>query len=280
MMSQRLARGMAYSTWDLIRMPDAFPAWVARLEERHLANLTVPEVARGLRALSSAYVERRQTAIPASRVLDGAGKRAAFALYYGPLHFLAARHAMQEIASTAPNLMPHSPLPVLDLGCGTGAVGAAAATVTGAHIITGIDTHPWALDEARDTYASFGLSASLSRGSAVRFRIPRHPALIVAGYFVNELRHDERARLLPALVEAVRRGSHVMIVEPLARSAAPWWPEWVAALGPGRPDNREWKLTVDPPDIVRRLGKAAGLTPTMINIRTLVAGPISLTEDA
>jgi SAM-dependent methyltransferase len=253
-------------------MPDAFDAWVARLEERHLANLTLSEIARGLRALSSAYVERRQTAIPASRMLDGAGKRAAFALYYGPLHFLATRNAMLEIVSSAPNLMPHPPLAVLDLGCGTGAVGAAAAAVTGAHAITGIDTHPWALDEARDTYASFGLAASLSRGSAARFRVPRHPALIVAGYFVNELRNDERARLLPALVDAVRRGSHVMIVEPLARSATPWWPEWALALAPCRPDDREWKLTVDPPDIVRRLGKAAGLTPTSINFRTLTAG--------
>lgn len=263
-------------------MRDRFDTWVARLEARHLANLTLPEVARGLRALSSAYVERRQTAIPASRVLDGAGKRAAFALYYGPLHFLATEHALRAVLRSAQSLSgvppsraesdpSHPPLSILDLGCGTGAVGAAVAVVTGARAITGIDTHPWALGEARDTYASFGLSATLSRGSVVRFRVNR-PAFIVAGYVVNELGEDERARLLPALAGAIRRGSDLMIVEPLARSATPWWPEWTRALAPEAQDSREWKLTVDPPEIVRRLGDAAGLTPTTINIRTLIAG--------
>src|SRR5262245_58859924 len=35
------------------------PHWLAALETRHLANLRVSEVTRALRALSSAYVERR-----------------------------------------------------------------------------------------------------------------------------------------------------------------------------------------------------------------------------
>lgn len=254
-------------------MSDAFDTWVARLESRHLADLTLSEVARGLRALSSAYVERRQTAIPASRVLDGTGKRAAFALYYGPLHFLAVRHVLQSSFAgmeDEPGAQGLTPLPVVDLGCGTGAVGAAAAVTTGAHRITGIDTHPWALGEARDTYASFGLSATLSRGNAARFSPPRTPSFIVAGYVVNELRDDERERLLPALADAARRGSRVMIVEPLARSAVPWWSGWTEALTGW--ESREWKLTVVPPDIVTRLGKAAGLTPGTINIRTLTAG--------
>ena len=166
-------------------MPDAFDTWVARLEARHLANLTLPEAARGLRALSAAYVERRQTALPAARALDGAGKRAAFALYYAPLHFLAVRHALETMKAGG------TPLPVLDLGCGTGAVGAAAATVTGAGRVTGLDTHPWALDEARHTYADFDLSFTVSRGSAARFRVPRQAAFVVAGYVVNELTDEE-----------------------------------------------------------------------------------------
>ena len=36
-----------------------FDNWLRALEERHLADLTFPEVSRALRALSSAYVERR-----------------------------------------------------------------------------------------------------------------------------------------------------------------------------------------------------------------------------
>ena len=69
-------------------MEGRFPDWIAALEARHLANLRVPEVTRALRALSSAYVERRRR--PASSggarpnvlgALDSAGKRAAFALF-------------------------------------------------------------------------------------------------------------------------------------------------------------------------------------------------------
>lgn len=58
------------------------------LEQRHLADLRFSDVTRALRALSSAYVERRETALAGGAALDGAGKRAAFALYYGPIHFL------------------------------------------------------------------------------------------------------------------------------------------------------------------------------------------------
>ena len=61
--------------------------WLAALEDRHLAKLTASEVARALRALSSCYVERR-TKLTSGAALDSAGKRAACALFYGPLHFL------------------------------------------------------------------------------------------------------------------------------------------------------------------------------------------------
>src|SRR5213075_608111 len=65
-----------------------FDDWVAALEKRHLADLRVAEVTRALRALSSAYVERRHR-MARGGSLDSAGKRAAFALFYAPLHFLA-----------------------------------------------------------------------------------------------------------------------------------------------------------------------------------------------
>ena len=64
-----------------------FTQWISQLESRHFADLTFPEVSRSLRALSSAYVERR-TRLTEGAALAGAGKRAAFALFYGPLHFL------------------------------------------------------------------------------------------------------------------------------------------------------------------------------------------------
>ena len=92
-------------------------AFIEELEKRHLADLRFSEVTRALRALSSAYVERRESALADHRALDGAGKRAAFGLYYGPLHFLLVRHIVGEIAASI------SPGTVVDLGCGTGLMG-------------------------------------------------------------------------------------------------------------------------------------------------------------
>ena len=65
------------------------------IESRHLANLTRSEVARALRALSSCYVERR-TKLASGAALEGAGKRAAFALFYGPLHFATVDHIVRS----------------------------------------------------------------------------------------------------------------------------------------------------------------------------------------
>lgn len=247
--------------------------WMTWLEARHLADLQFAEVARALRALSSAYVERRQTAIPEGRVLDRAGKRAAFALYYGPLHFLAtcqvlaARHVRRE--SVTPPKM------VIDLGCGTGAAGVAAATVAGVRRIQGVDVHPWAVTEARATYARWGLEATVKRSRVTGFRLPDVPALIVAGYVANELAEPDRHALLAALTRAIRHGSTVLVLEPLSGRAAPWWPDWVAALAGVGAVADTWTLELDPPSLTRRLGIAAGLTPTQAKLRSLYAeGPI------
>src|SRR4051812_9651002 len=100
---------------------DIFADWLAALEARHLANLRVPEVTRALRALSSAYVERRHK-VAAGATLDSAGKRAAFALFYAPLHFIATQLVVRALEAGDP-----APASILDIGCGTGAAGAAWA---------------------------------------------------------------------------------------------------------------------------------------------------------
>jgi Methyltransferase domain len=165
-------------------MPVELDNWMTRLEARHLANLQFAEVSRALRALSSAYVERRETAIAAGRVTDTVGKRAAFALYYGPLHFVATQEVLAALS--VPRETPDLSRPVVDLGCGTGAVGAAVASWTGARRMHGIDVHPWALEEARATYACFGLNATVTRASVARVRRPSTPSCLVAGYVANE----------------------------------------------------------------------------------------------
>jgi predicted RNA methylase len=239
-----------------------FAVFLQRLEERHLADLRFSEVTRALRALSSAYVERRETALADHKALDGAGKRAAFAMYYGPIHFLLVQHIVRELGA-APERGT-----VVDLGCGTGVAGAAVATsVTPPLKVIGIDTHPWTLDEARFTYKAFGLSADVRRGHASRTRFPADTSFVVAAFVVNELKEPDRAVLLREFIRLKADTTRILIVEPISNRISPWWPEWVAALG-GRAD--EWKVRVDAPPLVKRLAKAAGLRPEVLTARSLL----------
>jgi SAM-dependent methyltransferase len=241
-----------------------FARWLADLEKRHLADLRFSDVARALRALSSAYVERRATGLAKHRDLDGVGKRAAFALYYGPLHFLLIQSILREVA---PKLSPGL---VLDLGCGTGAAGAAVASFTSPpSVVSAIDSHPWALDEARLTYGCFGLSADVRRGDVARVRVPRGGSLIVAGFVANELTDPARATLLESLRSAGKAGTGVLIVEPISLRVSPWWQSWqesFTTLG-GRAD--EWRFPIELPGIVKRLARATGLHPEKMTARSL-----------
>src|SRR5258708_21956405 len=124
-------------------------AWLAALEKRHLANLTRPELTRALRALSSCYVERREK-LTSGAALEGAGKRAAFALFYGPLHFLTVTAVVRA------RLAHEIPLDTIaDLGCGTGVAGAALAPAS-ARPASNAGPHrsTWAGQEANCTYAA------------------------------------------------------------------------------------------------------------------------------
>lgn len=236
------------------------------LETRHFADLKFSEVTRALRALSSAYVERRETALTEHRALDGRGKRAAFALYYGPIHFELIRAIAERLEQ------PKKPGLVIDLGCGTGVAGAAIAVATTPKSrVIGIDTHPWTLAEARFTYAALGLTSDVRRGHAARTRIPADATFVVGAFVVNELNEADRAALLHELEAAVARGTSVLIVEPISLRISPWWNEWVAAFAKmgGRAD--EWKLRVDLPPIVKRLAKSSSLRPDSLTARSLFA---------
>ena len=246
--------------------PDPIDRWMSELQTRHLANLRVSEVARALRALSSAYVERRGRAIAAGRELDGAGKRAAFALYYAPLHYLLIRHIVEALEIHVP-----ASGPVVDLGCGTGVAAAAAlssrqqlAGLPPARVLA-VDSHPWAVDEARHTYRAFGIDAVVKRGDVTRTRFPRDTSLVAAAFVVNELDDDARLELLPRLLEA----PHALVVEPISKRVSPWWPRWARAFqdAGGRAD--EWRAAIDPPPIVGQLGRAAGLTSDSVAGRSL-----------
>ena len=248
-------------------MDDLTARWLENLERRHLADLTTSEVARALRAVSSCYVERRSK-ITESGPLASAGKRAAFALFYGPLHFFAVRAVVREIPGALDD--------IIDLGCGTGAAGAAWALESGARRVTGFDRHPWALKEAVSTYRDFGLQATAHRrdiGSAaptprLAYRVSKSTGVLVA-YAANELTDANRAVLLADLLAARERGARVLVVEPIAKRALPWWPRWASAVldAGGRED--EWRFPAHLPATQRTLARAAGLDPRELTARSL-----------
>ena len=247
--------------------------WLTALEQRHFSDLTFQEVSRALRALSATYVERRDR-LAEGAALSGAGKRAAFAVFYGPLHYLLVREITKGLglkAEGAPrSALRSQPSALIDLGCGTGAAGAAWAEACDPRPeVIGVDTHPWALAEAAHTYRDFGLQARTVRGDAASFKWPRTRAMILAAFVVNELDGKSRDALLGRLVDRAAAGDRILIVEPLARSVARWWPEWERAFvaAGGRAD--EWRFQVELPALVAKLDRAAGLDHRELTGRSL-----------
>jgi SAM-dependent methyltransferase len=237
---------------------------MCRLEERHLANLRFSEVSRALRALSATYVERRRR-IGEGAALSGAGKRAAFALFYGPLHYLLIREIVRALPATMDDMVT-----IADLGCGSGTSGAAwAAACPRSPRVVGIDRHPWALGEAAQTYRAFGLPARTLRGDISTALLPEPPAAFLAAFSLNEMSEAGRTSTLERLVKRKRRGERLLIVEPLAGFVAPWWSRWrdVVVQAGGRADV--WRFRVELPAIVAKLDRAAGLDHRELSGRSL-----------
>jgi hypothetical protein len=99
--------------------------------------------------------------------------------------------------------------------------------------------------------------------------LPKSPALILAAFTVNELSDPGRAALLPRLLERASRGDRVLILEPVARSATPWWPKWQQAFASAGGRADEWRFRVDLPPLVTKLDRAAGLRHAELTGRTL-----------
>jgi len=242
--------------------------YFAALEARHLANLTRPELTRALRALSSCYVERRDK-LTAGAALEGAGKRAAFALFYGPLHFLTISHIVGEVPGA------DRVTAIYDIGCGTGVGGAAWGMACAAPpVISGIDRNGWAVGEANWTYRQFGVRGTAKIGDAVR-DFPRlapgreSPSALLLAYAVNEMPEPARAALLDKVSDAAAKGAALLIVEPIARKDRGWWPGWAARLAPLGVVEREWRFSAALPPTLRQIAKGAGLDPRELTARTL-----------
>ena len=240
-----------------------FNEWMGALEARHLSDLRVQEVTRALRALSAHYVTRRGEDV--QRSLDTRGKRAAFALYYAPLHFLATDLIVRALDAHTP-----APAAIVDIGCGTGAAGAAWALAGGGSPrITGLDRHPWAVDEARWTYRTLGVNARARQGDATRLPAFRAGSAFLAAYVMNELPDAERVALEAALIDAAGRGARVLIIEPISRSISPWWDATASRLASAGGRADEWRFPVELPPLLRLLDTAAGLDHRELTARSI-----------
>ena len=245
--------------------------WLVTLEARHMANLTRQEFTRAVRALSARYVERRSQ-LPERSPLDSAGKRAAFALFYAPVHLLTTREAIAHLGVRTDMSS------LVDLGCGTGVCSAAWALLHETPpFITGIDAHPWALDEARWNWRTLGLRGQATRGdlvAAARNLLKQSDAVlartgVIAGWSINELAKPERAQLLEAIDQLLGRGVTLVILEPLARGVTPWWDEWVERLAPRGIVSGDVKTDTDLPAPLDSFSDAAGFRQKGLGARCL-----------
>lgn len=238
--------------------------WIERIHARYGETLTIPEIRKGVVALSQIYVEERRR-IDRGAVFDGAGKRAAFACYYSPLHFLLVRDLIPALGA---DRVPARR--IFDLGCGLAVAGAAWATrCEPTPEIVGFEKNPWAAEEARWLIRALDL-----RGRIHQKPLQESPAAgagdaIVCAYAVNELDGDGREKLLGRLLEAARRGASVLVIEPLARKALPWWPEWQGIFldASGRAD--EWRFPAELPPSIALLDRASGLDHRELTARSL-----------
>lgn len=251
--------------------------WLDHVVNRHASGYTRPEFLKAIRALSARYVEGR-AALPDRSPLDSAGKRAAFAGYFAPLHFVVARAVLRQLSSRC------EPAHIIDLGAGTGAAGLAWATtrLSSPATLTGVDLNTWVLAEMRWNARALNVPCRTERSNLERplQRVCREhghrPAGdigIVCGWSLNELTSSVRETVCDGLIAAFERGASVLVFEPLARSAVPWWDDWqrrAESVG-GRSD--EWRLPLALPTNLADLDRAAGFRRDALTARsTLLVG--------
>jgi hypothetical protein len=134
-----------------------------------------------------------------------------------------------------------------------------------------IDRSPWSIAEASRTYRHFGFPARTRQDEMTSAAWPPGAALLAA-FSVNELPDDTRERLLRRFLDRSGRGDAVLVVEPVARSIAPWWSAWQAAFSAAGGRSDEWRFRAQLPDIVAKLDRAAGLNHRELTARSLWIG--------
>ena len=245
--------------------------WVETIIARHSAAMTRSELLKAIRALSARYVERRGV-LPERSPLDSAGKRAAFAAYYAPLHFLTVRAILET------NPIPGQPASLIDLGCGTGVASAAwALTQKPRVLLEGIDLHPWALSEARWNWNVLELTGRATRGDMVAHleslqssRRDVTKLALVCGWSLNELIADKRDRAIELLLNLTARGATALVIEPIARRLVPWWDDFAQRAQSAGAVSHEWRFDVSFPPALADLDDAAGFDREALTARSVI----------
>jgi SAM-dependent methyltransferase len=263
---------------------ERFDRWLAEAIARYAPPLAFAEVRKGVQALSALWVEHRAEGELAARAVRGAGKRAALATYFAPLHFLTAYHAGPAPGAARPGAVRR----VLDLGCGSGATGAAIAARLTAALrdavppagasrdesprVIGLDVSGWALSEARHTYAGFGLDAR-TRRARLPEALPRAVSgdLIALGWAVNELDPAARSELRARLARALDAGAALFVAEPLSTRVSPWWDDWARSLEPHGARCEIVRFELERPAWIESLDRASRLDHRTLGARVLRA---------
>jgi hypothetical protein len=134
--------------------------------------------------------------------------------------------------------------------------------------VIAIDRNPWSLTEAVRTYREFAVPVRTRQDDLTSAPWPARAA-VLAAFSVNELAADGRERLLQRFLERAKRGDTILVVEPIARSVAPWWPVWQKAFASAGGRADEWRFRAVLPEIVAKLDRAAGLDHRELSARSL-----------
>ena len=235
--------------------------WLANAVERQ-APLVFRDLRKGVQALSARYVEKRGTAGALEGALDSPARRGAFATYYAGLHLLQSylcaerQEGWEDVRR------------IVDLGAGSGAAGfGAALALPTTPPVEAFDRSGWALAEARSAGRDLGVRVRTRRQDLAR-GLPRFASDdgIVAGWFLNELPDRARSDAVERLGEAAGKGARLLIIEPLAGAAAPWWNEVATRLGLRSIEVRE-RLAL--PGWIKDMDKAAGLDHGELRVRAM-----------
>ena len=267
-----LLRGLRLSQLPYLSGADraAFDGWVEESWARYVPPLSFAEVRKGVQALVRLRETREGEEAPLRRAYEGQGKRAAAATVLSWLRFLAAYHACEMLE--LPGRGPYQRL--WDLGCGCGASGAGLARALGGRLaIQGIDRSGWALGEAGETWSAFGLSGRPRREELPEaFPNAGRAELIVLGWCLGELDARGRRRVAARALSASRRGATLVVLDELAPKPT-WWPELADALGPAGALEQPLRVSIERPQRIRAMDKAARQDNQVLAMRALVVGP-------